>query len=178
MDDAIIHALDLCALGDLQGAKSALEHAEGSIAERLALLITQLQENQTGRERAQKTGRHELGNVLSIAQANLEAMVDGVLEITPARLRDIRDSLRTAGALLVDLKAAPLADPELAKPPQRIDITELLAAQVGAVRGAADSKNVHIIEGDPQTLAREFRDALWEAVRRKPPGGKIEIIID
>jgi hypothetical protein len=178
MDDAIIHALDLCALGDLAGAKSALAQAEGPTAERLALLITQLQENQTDREHAQKTGRHELGNALSIAQANLEAMVDGVLETTPARLRDLRDSLRTAGALLVDLKAAPLARPESARTPQRIDITELLATQIGAVRGAADSKNVSLVEGDPQTLAREFRDALWEAVRRKPPGSKVEIVID
>ena len=48
--------------------------------------------------------RHDIGNALSIAQANLEAIVDGILDPTPERLRTIRDSLSAAGDRLKDLR--------------------------------------------------------------------------
>jgi two-component system sensor histidine kinase BaeS len=178
MQEKILHALDLCMLGDLQGAKEAIEHEDSPVAERLVTLITQLQEEQSRRESLQKTGRHELGNALSIAQANLEAMIDGVLEVTPQRLRDIRESLRTAGALLVDLKESPLPVLDQKPAAQSFDLAELLAAQIAMVRGAADPKNVALIEGNPETIARQFREALLDAVRRTEPGGKITVRID
>lgn len=84
--------------------RGSREETKDPIAYRLLVLITELQVRQSERERLQKMERHELGNALSIAQANLEAMVDGVLEITPERLHGIRESLRSAGALLVDIK--------------------------------------------------------------------------
>jgi hypothetical protein len=48
--------------------------------------------------------RHDIGNALSIAQANLEAIVDGVFDPTPERLRTIRDSLAVAGDRLKELR--------------------------------------------------------------------------
>lgn len=177
MRENIVHALDLCVLGEWEDAKNALEGSGDPVAERLSILITQLQERQSDRERLQKMGRHELGNALSIAQANLEAMVDGVLEITPERLRDIRESLRTAGSLLVDLPETPVPEPG-EKAPTSFDLSELLAAQVAMIRSAAEPKNVAIAQGDPKELARKFRDALLAAVRRAAPGGKITISID
>jgi len=40
--------------------------------------------------------RHELGNFLAIALANVEAMVDGLADPTPARLKNVADALRRA----------------------------------------------------------------------------------
>lgn len=37
--------------------------------------------------------RHEIGNLLTVAQANLEGMIDGVVEPTLDRLESIRDAL-------------------------------------------------------------------------------------
>lgn len=178
MQEQILHALDLCALDDLPGAKTALEHVDSPIAERLVMLITQMQEEEQRREGLQKTGRHQLGNALSIAQANLEAMIDGVLEVTPERLRDIRESLRNAGALLVDLKESPLPAEHGKRTAQEFDLAHLLATQIAMVRGAAEPKNVAIAEGDPEALARDFREALLDAIRRTAPGGKITLRID
>jgi hypothetical protein len=177
MQQNILHALDLCTIGDLPGAKMALEHADGPVAERLIMLITQLQEDGQKREELQKTGRHQLGNALSIAQANLEAMIDGVLEVAPQRLHDIRESLRSAGALLVDLRESPLPAGE-GKPSQEFDLTQLLATQIAMMRSAAEPKNVAIAQGDPEALAREFRDALMAAIRRARPGEKITLKIE
>lgn len=178
MQKNILHALDLCTLGDLPGAKVALEHADGPVTERLLTLVTTLQNERKKREDLQKMGRHELGNALSIAQANLEAMIDGVLEVTPQRLRDIRESLRVAGALLVDAREQPLPVPQDNTQTISFDLSKLLQAQIAMVRSAAEPKNVAIAEGDPETFARQVREALLAAVRRARPGERITLRIE
>jgi len=107
MDDKLLRALDLCIAEDWDGAKLSLQDRDDPAAMRLAMLITLQQEHEKTRRQTLAVARHELGNALSIAQGNLEAMLDGVLEATPERLRAIVDSLRTAGALVVDLKYSP-----------------------------------------------------------------------
>ena len=46
--------------------------------------------------------RHDLGNALSIAQASIEAMLDGVVEISDQRLERVRDVLTAASVLVED----------------------------------------------------------------------------
>ncbi len=48
---------------------------------------------------------HELGNMLMIAQANVEAMLDGVVELEHGRLESVRDALATAAERLRALEA-------------------------------------------------------------------------
>ena len=40
--------------------------------------------------------RHELSNLLAVALANVEGMLDGVVEPTPAKLEELADALRRA----------------------------------------------------------------------------------
>jgi len=44
--------------------------------------------------------RHELGNLLAVALANIEAMIDGLVETTPSRLEGVADALRRARDVL------------------------------------------------------------------------------
>ena len=44
--------------------------------------------------------RHEIGNLLGIALANIEGMLDGLVDPTPARLEALADALRRANRLL------------------------------------------------------------------------------
>ena len=44
--------------------------------------------------------RHELGNLLSVAIANIEGMIDGLVSPTPDRLEAVVDALRRAGELV------------------------------------------------------------------------------
>jgi hypothetical protein len=44
--------------------------------------------------------RHELGNLLAVALANVEGMIDGLVDPTPARLESVADALRRASLLL------------------------------------------------------------------------------
>ncbi|MBV9056166.1 MAG: hypothetical protein JO078_11940 [Candidatus Eremiobacteraeota bacterium] len=44
--------------------------------------------------------RHELSNLLTIALANVEAMIDGLAEPTQARLEAVADAIRRAAELI------------------------------------------------------------------------------
>lgn len=44
--------------------------------------------------------RHELGNLLTIALANVEGMLDGLVEPTPSKLEALADALRRARDIL------------------------------------------------------------------------------
>lgn len=189
MRERVLHALDLGMLGDWDGAKRSLENLDDPIVPRLTALLTDQQRRERERAEMQAVARHELGNAISIAQANMEALVDGVLEATPERLAGIRDAMVTCGVLLEDLKKQyqPHRDNHL-----RIDvfdICELIASQVSLVTSIAESKNVHVryepcnlrlescsqYRGDPDRVALVVRDVLLGAVRYTPPGGSIDI---
>jgi hypothetical protein len=43
---------------------------------------------------------HELGNLLAIALANVEGMLDGLVDPTPSKLEALADALRSARDLL------------------------------------------------------------------------------
>jgi len=45
-------------------------------------------------------GRHELGNLIAIALANVEGMIDGLVAPTPSRLEAVADALRRASKVL------------------------------------------------------------------------------
>lgn len=189
MRERVLHALDLGMLGDWDGAKRSLENLDDPIVPRLVALLTEQQRRERERAEMQAIARHELGNAISIAQANMEALVDGVLEATPERLAGIRDAMITCGVLLEDLKrqSRPHRDNHV-----RIavfDVCELISSQVSLITSIAESKNVRVryaacglelrqcreYRGDPDRVSLIVRDVLLGAVRYTPPGGVIDI---
>lgn len=56
------------------------------------------------RQRVQRL-RHEVGNLLTIAQANLDGILDGVVEPTLERLESVRDAIEAASEHLKLLTA-------------------------------------------------------------------------
>ncbi len=57
------------------------------------------------RRSAEQSLRHEIGNMVTIAQANVEGMIDGVVEPTLERLEAVRDALASASRLLKEFAA-------------------------------------------------------------------------
>lgn len=51
--------------------------------------------------------RHDLGNLLGIALANVEGMIDGIVPISKERLEVIAESLRRSAALVARLRNDP-----------------------------------------------------------------------
>lgn len=176
-------------LGDWDGAKRSLRDVDDPIVPRLAALLTEQQRRERERAEMQAVARHELANAISIAQANMEALVDGVLEPTPERLASIRDAMITCGMLLEDFKKQARHGWETRARSAVFDACELISSQVDLVRGIAESKNVRVryetcaahavspktYHGDPDRVALVVRDVLLGAVRFTPPGGRIGI---
>ena len=177
-------------LGDWEGAKRSLEHLEDPIVPRLMTLMTEQQRREKERSEAQAVARHELGNAISIAQANIEAMVDGVLEPTAERLAAIRDALQSSGVLLDGLKRQYRRAGETRMRIESFDICSLISSQVDLVSSIAEAKNVHVsykrmcaepaaactsYRGDPDRIAHAVRHVLLSAVRYTPPGGEIAV---
>ena len=81
IDSEIARALDLAAHGKLDEAHGILAARQAAISEI----------------------RHDLSNALAIAQASIEAMLDGVVPITDPRLNRVRDIIAGAGEMLSKL---------------------------------------------------------------------------
>jgi signal transduction histidine kinase len=189
MRERVLHALDLGVLGDWDGAKRTLEDVDDPIVPRLTALLTEQQRREQERAELQAVARHELGNAISIAQANVEALVDGVLEPTSERLSQIRDAMVTCGMLLDDLKKQNRRLRNTHVRTDVFDVYDVITAQVNLLRRIAESKNVAIdydagklreraqgrYSGDPEHVALIMRDVLLGAVRYTPPGGRVTI---
>jgi hypothetical protein len=55
------------------------------------------------RREAMARARHDIGNALTIAQASIQAMLDGVVPITDQRLRRLSEILTSVGEAVNDL---------------------------------------------------------------------------
>lgn len=188
MDERLLHALDLAMLADWESAKQCLEGADDAVSSRLTALMNDQMRRERDRSETQAMARHELGNALSIAQANIEAMIDGVLDTTTERLCGIRDALQTCGVLLDNLKKDYHAPKDRAEREDFLNVCEVICAQIAMVSHIADSKNVHVhydqchgehagcvYRGDHERLKHVLRNMLLSAVRYTPPGGAIHI---
>jgi hypothetical protein len=78
LNDSLRHAIDRIAVQDWTGANEALKS---------------LRVRDDERAKAATEVRHEIANAVAIVQANLEGMLDGVLEPTQERLEALHQAL-------------------------------------------------------------------------------------
>ena len=188
MDERILHALDLAAVGEWDDARRAVEGIAEPVAVRLLATFDELRRCEANRTRVRAAVRHELSNVLTIAQANVEGMLDGVVEPTPQRLENVRSALATAAELMKEPPERALADMWPASS-ERIDVVELVMAGVREMRPIAATKNVEFTcdvdalrrtqptpFDDREGVERAVTKAMLAAVCDTPPGGAVHVI--
>jgi hypothetical protein len=95
LEAELSRALDMIAAGNAQQAQATL-----------TTLLDDWRTSERDRMRKLDEARHEIGNALSIAQASVEAMLDGVVGITDQRLNRIRDILSGVSASMYALTAS------------------------------------------------------------------------
>jgi signal transduction histidine kinase len=183
--DAVLHALDLTILGEYDEAKRLLEPLDGDVAGRLFLLICDLEQQDFTRHRALAVVRHEIGNALSIAQANLEGMADGVVPFTPARVESVLNSLKAAGLRLDDLRRLRPSPSIAISEWEPVQLDEAMRSALSSIEGLARAKAVGVdfkhegmaapFRADVAHLRSVLRKAFTDAVRYAPPGGIIQI---
>lgn len=191
-DNRLLHALDLALVRDWGDSKALTESIDSPIADRLFLLLSDIEEVEAARGRKLAKVRHEIGNALSIVQANIEGMVDGILEPTVDRLNALLSALATASLMLDDLRRPHEPDASDVVQLETFNICALIEAHVAAVRGLANAKDVSLdyrpcgnahIEctmhrGDGARTGRILRNVLLTAVRYTPPHGAVEVRCD
>lgn len=196
--DRVLHALDLFILGDYDSAKALLESESDDVAQRVFFLVCELEQRAVLRTRSNAVSRHEIGNALTVARANVEGIADGVLEPTTDRYNGVREALASASMMVAEIGRPP-TDPMI--PVIRLEsfnICALIHAQIEAISAMAKAKrvNVHFAQcsehevvrqlnsacmhfrGDPFRIGQILRNLLLNAVRYTPPDGSVRLSCD
>ncbi len=129
---------------------------------------------------------HELGTPLSVLQANLEGMLDGVVEPAPERLAALHTQVRLLARLVEDLRDLSLAQAgrlPLHRAPT--DLAALVADAAAAVAPHAADKSVTVqsrmasglpvLSVDRERMMQVVHNLLENAIRHTPAGGDVTV---
>jgi len=157
-----------------------LAHAFNQMAERLESVAT---------TRRQLLGdlAHEIRTPVSVVEAYLEALEDGVKTLDPDTIRMLRDQARRLVRFSDDFTALAIAeDARAVATPTSIAPADLISAALAASASRYQAKNValtsHVapdlppLHADPQRLAQVLANLLDNALRHTPPLGRVEVI--
>lgn len=146
-----------------------------------------LKEQDAIRKRLVSDITHEIRTPLNILQNNLEAMIDGVYDITTERLEALNEEVIRFGRLLYSLNALKELDTaEMLVNRKVFSINELILSVIDDFSLAISNKEIkldvmlekeksYFIEGDYDRLKQVFINLLSNSVKFTGKGGKINI---
>ena len=131
---------------------------------------------------------HELRTPLSVMQANLEAMQDGVLPTDAEQLASLHEETLLLSRLVADLRLLSLAEAgQLELELTEADLGELASRAAERLRPAADAKGVALaveiaaglprVQVDADRFIQMIGNLVDNALRYTPPGGRIELAV-
>ncbi|GIK54881.1 MAG: HAMP domain-containing histidine kinase [Chloroflexi bacterium] len=131
---------------------------------------------------------HELRTPLHIIQGNLEGILDGVYEPTPAHIQATLEETHLLARLVDDLHTLAQAEAgQLSLHLAPVDVTELLADVQTSFSGQAETKGVKLtvsfdgkpaeltMNGDAGRLDQVLGNLAANALRHTPPGGGVTL---
>ena len=183
----VMQAADRVAAGDY-GVRVA-EQGSGDVR-RLARAFNEMAErlgsNEERRRQLLADIGHELRTPLSVIQANLEAIVDGMYPADGEHLGRVLDETAVMSRLLDDLRTLSTADAGALKlHRERTPPSELVTAAVSSFSAQATEAGVRLvarvdpdvpdIEVDPIRIGEVLSNLLSNAVRHSPTGAEVEV---
>lgn len=161
----------------------------GDLARDFNLLARVLQRNETSRRQWIADISHELRTPLSILRGEIEALLDGIRQATPERLRSLHAETLALGKLVDNLYELSLSD--LGAMHYRFAPVDLAALLTDAAAGFAarfQDKGIALrlpelaqrdltVSGDAQRLRQLFANLLENACRYTDAGGRCEIAL-
>ncbi|MBX3056989.1 MAG: hypothetical protein KF770_11000 [Anaerolineae bacterium] len=131
---------------------------------------------------------HELRTPLHIIQGNLEGILDGIYEPTPAHIQATLEETHLLARLVDDLHTLAQAEAgQLSLHLAPVDVTELLADVQTSFSGQAEAKGVKLtvsfegkpaeltLNGDAGRLDQVLGNLVSNALRHTPPGGCVTL---
>jgi len=130
---------------------------------------------------------HELRTPLMAMQANLEAMIDGVIEVDTDRLVAVNSEVLRLGRLVeAQLRLSRLEARKVEFHPRRLDLSllitrlisnyKLLVESSGLVLDFAAEKELFIY-ADPDMIRQVAANLISNAIRYTPEGGRVRVLV-
>ena len=127
---------------------------------------------------------HELRTPLTALGSHLEAMIEGLWDPTPERLKSCHEEVKRLGTLVEDLgQLAKIESENLVLNKSRTDLLETVCTVSDTMKGEMVKKNLSLsIEGNPvfaeadkNRFSQVIANLLSNAIKYTPEGGAIEI---
>ena len=173
--------------GDLSRDVPVAGHDEiAEMARTFNGMAADLRRAEDGRRELLADIAHELGTPLAVLQANLEGMLDGVVEVTPARLASLHNQTNLLTRLVHDLRdLALLREGALRLDRLPTDLAQLAGEVVETFQAAAAEKGVTLalagepvgVAADRERLAQVFHNLLSNALRHTERGGAVRVTV-
>ncbi len=160
----------------------------GELSRDFNTLAMTLENNEQARQQWIADISHELRTPLSVLRGEIEALQDGVRELTPARLDTLHAEVMNLSRLVKDLYELSLSDiGALNYHKQSTDVMAVLDRTLETFRNAFDDKQIAInfekdgkartIFADPDRLQQLFSNLLANALRYTDAGGQLRITV-
>lgn len=150
-------------------------------------MATRLEDVETTRRRLLGDLAHEIRTPVSVVEAYLEALEDGVKELDGESVSVMRDQSRRLVRLSEDVSALAQAEEAHAISREWVDADSLVAAALAAVADRAATAGVTLrsdvdrnagpLWADRQRLGQVLGNLLDNALRHTPPGGSIDVTV-
>ncbi len=172
------------AAGELGQQVTVTTHDElGELADSFNQMSRKLALAEQQRQQMLADVAHELRTPLSITRGHIEAMLDGVFEMTPDNLALIHEETLLLGRLVEDLRTLSLAEAgQLSLDLAEVDLTELVRQAAGGFEPLAEAEGVKltavtppdplIITADANRIRQVLGNLLSNALRHVVKGEK------
>lgn len=157
-----------------------------ALAEAFNRMASRLQSVEDTRRQLFSDLAHEIRTPVSVLEAYMEAVEDGLRTMTPETIAMLRDQTRRLVRFSEDVAALAQAEESSASMAFAwIDISHLVQTCAAAAQERYDAKGVALLVdapvelpqlwGDPQRLSQVLGNLLDNALRHTSPGGRVEL---
>lgn len=156
------------------------------LAKQLNHLAGVLESNEKARRTFMAEVAHDLRTPISVLKGEIEALEDGVRQVTPESLASLRTEVDLISRLVDDIHTLSLADVGMLKYDRSyFDLVPCLASSLYTVKDRilerdltldADLPNTELtVHADPARLGQVFRNILENSMRYTDSGGNIQV---
>lgn len=158
----------------------------GQVARSFNRMAESLAESDVQRRNMMADIAHELRTPLTVVQGNLEALIDGVYELTPENIAGIHKQTIVLTRLVADLRDLALAEAgQLRLERKQLSLSDMIVQVTEGLDVQAREKEVTLklevaadlprVQADEQRITQVLFNLISNALRHTPTGGTITI---